>query len=832
MNFTPLIQLIVFAVWYPFNLVFTTVRRVMNVVLTFVARVLYLDRMVNRIGAWLIRRSDIFFSKHGDPLLNGNLLAYAEEEYPQDLYSTAWEDIPDDIRRELIWDGRLLNGRRVAELAKAKITDEIVGQALSRSGVHALALTLIIASIPMYFYAIESGRGISGFLGAHTPFPSWAWDNGAILPVASWLLLTVIERFLFIVQLSISTGLLFLAFPIFWFFAFGAAMNSAWNSVSAPYRVATRDSEVFWKSNILTRTNQYKAYCREVENACYRLKDQPIIPVGEATGLIRGRGDMEAPDRGTMVSFDGESIRQGLFVFGGTGSGKTRLVIRPLFERLMNAVWGPGHKIGAYVTDGKGTLWRDLAPVVAHRKEDIEIIGTAEGQSGLDLCQGMSPLEISTTFKAVAGQLQGASKEDFWPESASLLLMHSATLARALQLSEPVCEAWKQKRGCMPYSLIGIAQIASSTVLMEQCFEEFKNMADICDEEEANGVVIDPEISRVMTAADQSIQWLSGTHMKQGDTTQGSIVANVSSVLGKLAGAPDITERFCSGAYKKMVDVDHALKGGILFIAVGETEHGMAGKVVTCWLKTRLYIMARRRLIDDPEGCKNSSCALIADEYQMLATIGPDSCATFFNISRETGVFMIAATQSVAALTQAIGEHATANLMNLLRSKIILKTEERTTLEYAKSLAGEVARGWEYEPGFYATQAIRKLEYGDRAKPVVSVGGFEGLVPAHFEASTEQAMPYSSAHLAAMWQRASNPVGNGTVDTGDGGESQNAQQMASREEDQNRQSFVGNLQMRPKIDTDELLVGSGMAFAIIQRAGGDRMDIIDLENAA
>ncbi|WP_425624931.1 type IV secretory system conjugative DNA transfer family protein [Agrobacterium radiobacter] len=831
MNFRPLVELVLFAVYYPFHLIFTTVRRVLNFVLTIVARALFLDRIVNRMAAWLVRRSDLFFSRHGDPLLNGNLLAYAEEKYPRDKFPTAWEDIPDDVRHELVWDGRLLNGDRVAELAKAKITDEVVGQALARSGIHALALTLIVASIPMYLYAIDSGRGIGGLLGGHTPFPSWAWDNGAMLPVASWVLLTVLERVMFLVQLSITTGLLFLAFPLFWFFAFAAAMNSAWNSASAPYRVATRDSEVFWKSNILTRQNQYKAYCREVENACYRLKDQPIIPVGEATGLIRGRGDMEAPDRGTIVSFDGESIRQHALILGGTGSGKTRLVIRPLFERLMNAAWGPGHKIGAYVTDGKGTLWKDLAPVVAHR-DDIAILGTAEGQFGLDLCQGMSPLEISTTFKAVAGQLQGASKEDFWPESASLLLMHSATLARALQLSEAVCEIWKDKRSCMPYSLIGIAQIASNTNLMLQCFDDFSKMAAILDDEEANGVVVDPEITTVMAAADKSIEWLNGSHMKQGDNTRGSVVANVSSVLGKLSGAPDITERFCSGAYKKMVDVDHALKGGILFIAVGETEHGMAGKVVTCWLKTRLYIMARRRLIDDPEGCENTSCALIADEYQMLATIGPDSCATFFNIARQTGVFMVAATQSVAALNQAIGEHATANLMNLLRSKIILKTEERSTLEYAKALAGEVARGWEYEPGFYATQAIRQLEYGASRKPVVSVGGFEGLFPAHFEASTAQQLPYSSAHLAAMWARASNPVGNGTVDTGDGGESQNMQQMASREEDQNRQSFVGSLQMRPKIDTDELLVGSGMAFAIIQRAGGDRMDVIDLDIAA
>lgn len=366
---------------------------------------------------------------------------------------------------------------------------------------------------------------------------------------------------------------------------------------------------------------------------------------------------------------------------------------------------------------------------------------------------------------------------------------------------------------------------------MLECFQDFSDFARSLDEDDT-----DDETRAHMRAADQSIQWLKGAHMKQGENTKGSIVANVSSVLGKLSGAPDITARFCSGAFKKSVDVDHALKGGILFVAIGETEHGMAGKVVNCWLKTRLYILAKRRLLTDPEGCRNTSCALVADEFQMLATVGPDTDTTFWNIARETGVFMIAATQSVAALHQAIGHHATSNLMNLLRSKVILKTEERETLEYAKALAGEVARGWEYESDFYATQAVRRLEFNDDRAPRIEVGDIHGLVPQTFTASTDQYQPYDASHIASMWERASHQVGGGgaggSVDIGDGGASQNAQQMAMREEDQNRQSFIGSLQMRPKIDTDELLVGSGMAFAIIQRAGGDRMDVIDLEKIA
>lgn len=348
MDFRPLVNAVFFFALYPFKLVFGTIKGILNTILLFVARLLRLDKLVSKMSGWLIRRSDHFVARSRNPLLRGDLLAYAEQEYPRDTYPTAWEDIPDDVRHELVWDGRLLNGRRVAELAKAKITDEVVGNALMRSGVHALALTFLLTSIPLYITAMDSGRGLAGIFGGHTPFPSWAWDNGAILPVAAWGLLTVIERIANVFNIAIVSGLGLIAFTLFWLFAFAHAMTNAWDTASASYRVATRDSEVFWKSNILGRKNQYLAYKREVENACHRLKDQPIIPVGEATGLIRGRGDMEAPDRGTIVCYDGESIRQHTLILGGTGSGKTRLVIKPLFKRIMEAKWGEGHKIGAY----------------------------------------------------------------------------------------------------------------------------------------------------------------------------------------------------------------------------------------------------------------------------------------------------------------------------------------------------------------------------------------------------------------------------------------------------------------------------------------------------
>lgn len=764
-------------------------------------------KLIRRFSATLTNRLDGLFARHKDPLLRGDLPAYAEAEYPPEDYPTAWTDIPADLRRPLVWDGRMLNGRHVAELAKVHVTDSVVSEAVAKAGIRAfwlcvgLGIILAIGDLGRPLFAVLS-RGIG-----LTEYPHWAAEAGAWLPVVSWYALTTIERAWVLGGVILQFGLvLALLFPAMWFFGFAAGISRFWNRVSAPLRRPTRDTLMMWKANQPTRALQYRAYCREVEQATGRLAEQPFIPVGEATGTIRGRGDMEAPVNGQIVGYDGESIRQHSLVLGGTGSGKTRLVIRPLFQRIMSAAWGDGHKIGAYVTDGKGTLWRDLLPAVADRA-DVAILGTGEDHAGVDLVKGMSPLEVATTFKAVSGQVAGKPSDDFWPESASLLLMHAAIVARALDSHPATVAEWIEQKATRPYSLLGIALLASEEKAAREAFERVAQIADELAEREA---ITDEEKAPLLEAF-ASIEWLDGSFLPMAQETKSSIIANVNVVLGKLQGAVELSNRFCRGTFEHTVDVDHALRGGVLMIAVGETEHGMAGKVVNCWLKTRLYILARRRLLDDPEGCQMTSCALFADEFQMLATTGQDSDSTFWNIARETGVFMVAATQSLAALHQVIGNDATANLVNLLRSKIVLKTEELSTLDFVRRLSGESARGWETDEGFYATQTAREVALGSVGERKIDLGWLGGLWPRWMTFATEPDEIYNYRVTGSRQHRQSM-----------------IHQINFRREDRHKSALTEGVTFRPKVETDELLLGSGMAFAVIQRAGGDRMDILDL----
>lgn len=776
-------------------------------------------RAAERLAYRMISKLDFVFKAERDPLLRGDILAYAEQQFPREKYPTMWTRIPADLRRSVLWDGRLLNGDMPAELAKRQVTDGVLAEVAVKSARQAAFLCLVVGGISSLFFGGQELSVIRNGGMISSQYPAWASEAGVWLPIVGYYISAAVERFGSVIAAILTTlAPVVLLFPAFWAFGFATGMTNVWEQVSGPYRKPTRDTKLFWKSNLARREMQYRAYCREVEQATTRLKDQPLIPVGVASGVIASRGDVEAPQRGQVIGFDGESIRQHVLVLGGTGSGKTRLIMRPLFNRLMNASWGEGHKIGAYVTDGKGTLWRDLQKSVAHR-EDVVVLGTDGDQYGMDLTQGMSPLEVSTTFKAVSGQVAGKPSDDFWPESASLLLMHAATVARSLTLHQPTVDEWAEKWRLTPYSLLGIARIASQEDTCKYACRRIREASDILAD------TLREEDQLDLQDALASADWLENTFLELADNTRSSIVANVNVVLGKLMGAREIAHRFCGGTYERMVDVDHALKGGIVFVNVGETEHGMAGKVVATWLKTRLYILAKRRLITDPEACKTTSCALFCDEAQMLVTTGPDSDSTFHNISRETGVFAVFATQSLAALKQVLGEDACANLINLLRSKIILKTEELSTLDFAVKLAGECMRGWEYENGFFATQTAREFALGNAPRPTVNFKGGAGLVPRGFVANTNQSAIYDSSRLQRIAANAPSLMpGQAPHDS-----RSIWMNLAQREEDKDRGALVDGVQSRPKIDFDELLLGSGMAFAVIQRAGGDRTDIIDLQ---
>jgi hypothetical protein len=110
---------------------------------------------------------------------------------------------------------------------------------------------------------------------------------------------------------------------------------------------------------------------------------------------------------------------------------------------------------------------------------------------------------------------------------------------------------------------------------------------------------------------------------------------------------------------------------------------------------------------------KKTSCLCMIDEYQNFATVGDGGtgCSSFLNVARSTGLFVVAATQSVHALNMALGYPAAKNIMNNFVSKIFFQTSDPETHEYITQI-GE--SGWQsltYAPNLYSnyTQVLEDV---------------------------------------------------------------------------------------------------------------------------
>ncbi|MBY3314754.1 type IV secretory system conjugative DNA transfer family protein [Rhizobium laguerreae] len=775
----------------------------------------------------LVTFSDVMFARsHQGPLLRGDLVAYAESEYPKKRFPTMWVTIPKDVRRPIIWDGRLLNGRDVAELAKSQITDAHVVDALIQSGMQALKL-FIFASL-LVGAALTWFGATSGSAGFHTPYPQWAGDHGAWMPILFWYLLWPLERGWSMVAGAFGIGLpLLLLIPAFWASAFSIAMSRLWANVSGPLRVPTRDSKVFWKSNIATREHEYETYCREVANSITWLKDAPVLSLGKATGIFRSRGVTKAPKRGQVIGLDGVSARQHLIVFGRTGARKTTLVMHPLFNRFMQSDWGPGHRMGSYVTDGKGTLWRDLLPMVNHRK-DVRVIGIDEGQYGVNLIEGMTPGEIMNAFTSVCGSVTGMGGDNqYWVNSAGLLLFNAARIAAGLELDPETVDGWITRRNVRPYSLQGIYLIAAEQQVTTE------SLARLIEIGHALGNASSEE-NKIYLKAIEALEYMDGTFLPMLNSTGGtaaSIIGTINATIGQLRGHDEISRNFCSGTYEHSIDVDYALKGGICMIAISASQHGIAGKIISTWLKTRLYMLARRRMQTHAEECKTTSCALFADEFQDLAVVGNNDGnddGSAWATLRESGLFLVAATQNLAALQAIMGHEVAEKFLSLMSTKIIMTTDEKATVEWAIKAAGELPRGWEPDQNFWATQAVREIALGMYGPTSFGLRGLDGMLPYYFSAGTSQGKAHNAWYLAGLLSNRSagalDPVGtppstdhSGTIVS-----------IAQRDEDKNREAMIGGLTRLPVLEQHELKLGMGHAFVMWQRAGGERMDVIDL----
>lgn len=690
-------------------------------------------------------------------LIEGRTKEYANAILPQGRYPSLYrEDIPDELKRSLIIDGRALCGRppgvAFGPLA-LNDNDEFISTSFAKARMLAIIQTMIsvvIIGVVSAFLGMfllpkndnfESSEGarqavvrldplavalnyrdvfstkdvdvINEALGSEGKSRQFAASVASTLSVATGYLLYIAIG---IIAMGILTYLLYHMFLIARFSEFVAV--AVFNAVE-PLTKTYPEALVRYRYRFPERKMEQDAYETQIKFVC-DIDKSPVIEIGDALGVMGFRGHLLAPMCGAAIKMSILDLLQHLMVTGGTGEGKSRNIYIPIVRQLLS-YRKQGYPIAMYCTDDKGAIGADIVRVakeIGLPESDIITIGTGKDEYFVDLLECLEPFEIADIIKSVTIQMGGGtSSDDFWPDSAADLLAQVAIVLRAAENTK-IGVAFSRQNGQRLYSLLSILQVARSDSLILQWCEvvvdafndpdEFVAIAEFAVQTNEDGE--EPEMNRALK---ESVEYLVNTWTsKMAEATKSGISASLRKSLKTFAFKPDITEGFGTGYSKRkpQLPAEQLVGNTIKVVNVSHLEHGSAGKLVSICLKTLFYKLARAREQRDPQtakerinwwfnaqpggGSEHAINVFLADEFQALVTASQEglSDSLAWSVLRSAGVAGILISQGSSTYQYAIGKDAFDSMSQNWRSRIYLRSEDSDLAQEAQLLVGKVMR--------------------------------------------------------------------------------------------------------------------------------------------
>lgn len=625
-----------------------------------------------RVNAWTDERVQAWMQKHfandPDPNVSASWktrMEIAMKRYPPERYPTLWMDsIPDDLSRSLIQDGRLITGDPISRAAEASITTEHQGVAW-RSGMMAAILWFSLLAVvwqpALFFTSTKSARSAQAVATMQALSDDqvaltlrkdyWsAQEKAQAVQAARANAQSTYDQ---LQGVGMVMGLLDpvrLLFPLFFaclmgILAFRGSMSAALATVGKGFHDGTKEQTVRWKFRMEQRHFEYRAYFEQLRRAT-EFDNTPLITLGEASGVFRFRGRLDAPYPDQPMKISLLDLHQNMLIIGGTGSGKTRAMIKPMIKQMLQIRLKElqkakdlrvKHQLGAqlpatrartqklhdefeypfgvapvfsqdaqgrwsaeiidyplelsmYVTDGKAVLYQDLEQLAqkSGQAEDLMVVGPGEGEYSVDLLDGQEPQLVSDTIKSVARQSGGGGgKDDFWPDMAAEVVRNCAVVARVFDLT-PEGLQWAQVHRERPYSLVFIYQLAMDHgPLVQRVLEAILNTLE-------NSALSNNIRPYATTELQDAMLYLSKSWLPMVQSTRDGIKANITNVMGGFASNVTLRRSFSSGAGERLVSVDQ-FWGRLVVTNISTLDYGVAGRIINVFLKTLFMTEAVKR---------------------------------------------------------------------------------------------------------------------------------------------------------------------------------------------------------------------------------------------
>lgn len=380
-----------------------------------------------------------------------------------------------------------------------------------------------------------------------------------------------------------------------------------------------------------------------------RSDDRKVVSFGKATGILGARGDFFASSEALPFCLSLRDLQTHLLVLGGTGSGKTSGVLRPLAVQV--ADWPD---VGMLVMDGKGSLPKELEGLAG-----MTLLDPANQDVRVSLVDGVDPSQIAATILDILG---GGTSDRFWSDSAMTLVRHSASLARASEMLTGKHE------GDRMWSLEGIKRACLEPLVRKDLLSAF----------DASHRAQDPDL-------DVAIRFFDGEWTDDPDNrTNASIKATARSWFEAILSHGDLRRWASVRPSQATVKITDVLKGGRFGLLVPSYRYGDGAALVTALLKSQLYAEIKKRAESDKLAPGETPVFFLIDEAQEVAT---REDAVMLTIGRSLELAVVGATQTVEGVHEKLGQSAQKWLATF-GNVIALPSRSRHTEDYVSERIG------------------------------------------------------------------------------------------------------------------------------------------------
>jgi hypothetical protein len=369
----------------------------------------------------------------------------------------------------------------------------------------------------------------------------------------------------------------------------------------------------------------------------------PLAVIGTTTGLLSARGDNYAPTGGLGYAFSMTDLLTHTLVFGGTGSGKTSGVLRPLAYQV--AEW---NGTGMVVMDGKGALPGELSQL-----RGMRVIRPDDPGLRVSLLGQLRPEQVVNTIVEILEGKQ-AKGERFFIDSGTALLRRAAVLAQAA--------------GGGFWTLTAIGRVAADAEIR---YEAVKAAPEEMDD--------DPIFQDAL--AYFKYEW-----DPLDERTKSNVLATAMTWLSQITAHGDLLRWAQTTVEEDNAGLLEPLTGGRVGILVPSYKYGKAGAVVTALLKARIYAVLKARAENGwPAGA--TPVVFLIDEAQEVAT---DDDATMLAIGRSLGLAMVAATQTIEGVEEKLTKPVADKWLNVYGNVIALPGRSFRTDEFVTKRLGKI----------------------------------------------------------------------------------------------------------------------------------------------